>query len=523
MTPRQVALWRGLAAVLVGAVSVLGFAPFRIAIVPIAALAALFLLWRTAATARAAAGLGFAFGLGFFLTGTSWVYVSLHTFGGMPAWLTAISTFCFCAVVALYPTLAGWLAARLGRPQGRAGFDLLVVMPACWTAGEIGRGYLFTGFPWLGLGYSQVPDSPLAAFAPIAGSYGVTAVAAVVAGAIALAGVRIAGRQSRALFAPAIVVALAVGSGAALHRAEWTTPSGKPVTVALLQGNVPQERKFDVDVLPSIFAQYRTMVEKTDAQLVVLPETAFPVFLHQIRPDYLDALTKTAVARDGDILFGVAVADPEARAYFNAVVSTGASTAQAYRKSHLVPFGEFLPLRPLFEWVLDVLQIPMADFTAGSSAPPTIDIAGQRLALSICYEDAFGNEMLRQLPAATLLVNVSNDAWFGDSLAAEQHFQLAQMRALEAGRMMLRANNTGVTAIVGPRGETLARLPGFVEGTLAGVAQGRTGATPYIVVGDWGIIGVVAIMLSIGFVAARRGRSSRAETPATTDLPEEPT
>jgi len=524
MTRRRAAAVRWIVAALAGAASVAGFAPFRIAPLPIVALSVLFALWAgtglrrdepnaaAALAPRAAAATGFAFGLGYFLTGTSWVYVSLHTFGGMPAALTVVSTFGFCAVVACYPALAGWLgahaAARAVRTRNAAALGLLLVLPACWTVGELLRGYLLTGFPWLGLGYSQVPASPLAGFATVLGSYGVTWLAATLAGALALATQRAIARDARGLVLPAVVAIAVLGSGAALRGIEWTAPAGAPVTVALLQGNVAQERKFDAEVLPSIFRQYREMVERADARLVVLPETAFPVFLHQVDPDYLDALTKKAIAREGDVLFGVAIADPQARAYFNAVVSTGASPPQAYRKWHLVPFGEFLPWRPVFEWVLDVLQIPMADFTPGRIDPPTLDVAGQRLALSICYEDAFGTEMRRQLPRATMLVNVSNDAWFGDSLAAEQHFQLAQMRALESGRMMLRANNTGVTAIIGADGTTVARLPGFVNATLSGVAQGRSGSTPYVRIGDWGIAGIVLGVLFAIFISGAPRRDS---------------
>jgi apolipoprotein N-acyltransferase len=525
MTRRRVAALRWIVAALAGAACVPGFAPFRVAPLPVVALAVLFALWsgyllrddeRAAAAPpgpRATAATGFAFGLGYFLTGTSWVYVSLHTFGGMPAALTAVSTFAFCAVVACYPALAGWLAAHVSaRATGarHAGaLRLLLVLPACWTVGELLRGYLFTGFPWLGLGYSQAPGSPLAGFAPVLGSYGVTWLAATLAGALALATCQAIARDVRGLVLPVVVGLAVIAAGAALRTIEWTAPAGAPVTVALLQGNVAQARKFDAEVLPSIFRQYREMVERADARLVVLPETAFPVFLHQVEPDYLDALTKKAIERDGDVLFGVAIADPQARAYFNAVVSTGASPPQAYRKSHLVPFGEYLPWRPVFEWVLDVLQIPMADFTPGRIDPPTIDVAGQRLALSICYEDAFGVEMRRQLPQATMLVNVSNDAWFGDSLAAEQHFQLAQMRALESGRMMLRANNTGVTAIIGADGTTVGRLPGFVNATLSGVAQGRSGATPYVRIGDWGIAAIVlGILLAIFVFGAPRRDSA---------------
>ena len=505
MTARGSAVARWSAAAILGAVSVFGFAPFRLSFLPIVALALLFLLWRGAPAPRAAAALGFAFGLGFFLAGTSWIYVSLHTFGGMPAPLTVVATFVFCAVVACYPALAGWLAGRLAMSGSRAAdaVVLLVAMPACWTAAELGRGTLLSGFPWLGLGYSQIPETPLAGYAAVLGSYGVSLVAAICAGAIALFIVRLAERGLHRIVLPVVVVVAIIASGAGLRGVAWTTPAGEPVSVALLQGNIAQERKFSPEVLPLIFAQYRQMIERSSARLVILPETAFPVFMYQVDPGYLEAIAQHVRNREGDLLFGVAIADPVARAYFNSVVSTGTSPPQIYRKRHLVPFGEFLPFRPLFGWVLNVLNIPMADFTSGPDNPPPIAAAGQQLALSICYEDAFGSEMREQLPEATLLVNVSNDAWFGDSLAAEQHFQIAQMRSLESGRMMLRANNTGVTAIIDTDGRALSRLPGFVSATLTGTAQGRTGATPYVRIGEWGVVLIVAIAL-IGVIAFAR-------------------
>ena len=276
--------------------------------------------------------------------------------------------------------------------------------------------------------------------------------------------------------------------------------------MALLQGNVAQERKFNYDALPVIFDQYKSMVERSDARLIILPETAFPVFLHQVDRDYLALLAQHATDNGGDVLFGVAVADPQARAYFNTVVSTGTSPPQAYRKQHLVPFGEYLPLRFVFGVGARRAAHAHGRLRPGTARPAPLAVAGQRLALSICYEDAFGGEMRGQLPAATLLVNVSNDAWFGESFAAEQHWQIAQMRSLESGRMMLRANNTGITGIIGTDGRSLARLAPFTTDTLTGEVQGRTGATPYVRWGEWGILLLLALALTGAAVSVHRAR-----------------
>ena len=519
-------IWRSAAAFALGAASVAGFAPFHLYALPILALAFLFLLWEWSPSARAAAWLGFVFGMGFFLVGTSWIYISLHTFGGMPAALTAVATFLFCCVVALYPALAGGLsrlvAARIGQRGGGvdraarpgdsgAAIRLLLVMPMFWTIGELLRGHLLTGFPWLGLGYSQVPESPLAGYAALLGSYGVTWLSAICAGALALLVTQWPRAGARAAWLPLAVIVAIAGAGAALRSVTWTTPSGAPISVALLQGNVAQERKFNPEVLPAIFDQYRTMVERADAKLIILPETAFPIFLHQLEPEYLVALADHAAAKGGDIVFGIALADIGAGTYYNTVVSVGISPPQAYRKRHLVPFGEYLPLRWMFAWVLEVLHMPMADFDSGPRNPLPLAVAGQHLAVSICYEDAFGADMREQLPAATALVNVSNDAWFGESLAAEQHWQIAQMRALESGRMMLRANNTGITGIIGIDGRTIGRLAPFTADMLTGELQGRAGSTPYVRWGEWGLIialGCVGLLIMLGIKMSPRLRVS---------------
>jgi len=273
------------------------------------------------------------------------------------------------------------------------------------------------------------------------------------------------------------------------------------VTVSLLQGNVPQELKFVPGRYAETLATYAQLAERSRGRLIVLPETAIPRFLHEVEPEYLEHLKAIAAARGGDMLVGVPVLDAE-RQYYNALVSFGASPTQIYAKSHLVPFGEFLP--PGFGWVVTVLRIPLGDFGRGAGEQRPLAVAGQRVAANICYEDAFGEEIVRPLPEASLLVNVSNVAWFGDSLAPAQHLRIARMRALETGRYMLRATNTGVTAIVDPRGTVAARLPGFTEGTLEGEVEGRTGATPYVRLGNALAVGLAFAGIGWALLARRR-------------------
>jgi len=248
---------------------------------------------------------------------------------------------------------------------------------------------------------------------------------------------------------------------------------------------------------------YRLLAESAPGELIIMPETALPLFLEQVPPDYLSALAETARKRGGDILIGVPERTPGGE-YYNSVVSIGTSPQQNYRKSHLVPFGEFIPLRPVLAWIVSVLAIPLQDFSRGAEDQRPLAVAGQRVAVNICYEDAFGEEIIRQLPEATVLVNVSNVAWFGRSLAPRQHLQIAQARALETGRPMLRATNTGLTAVIGPRGNVLAAAPGFTIATVTLLVQGYRGATPYV---RWG--NTLALALCIAMIAAAVWRARR--------------
>jgi apolipoprotein N-acyltransferase len=360
------------------------------------------------------------------------------------------------------------------------------------------RSWLFTGFPWLVLGYSQA-DGPLAGFAPLLGVLGVSFLAAVAAGALAV--IAYGGARRTRAVAAGVLVALG-GSGWALRGVEWTAPVGEPIEVSLVQGNIPQALKFVDGRYESTLETYAHLVERATGRLIVLPEIAIPRFLHEVDPDYVARLKRRAAARDGDLLLGVPVLEAERR-YYNAVVSLGTSPTQGYAKSHLVPFGEFVP--PGFGWIVAVLRIPLSDFARGADAQGPLQLAGQRVALNICYEDAFGPEIIRQLPDATLLVNVSNVAWFGDSLAPAQHLRIARMRSLETGRYMLRATNTGVTAVVDPRGAVVGRLPSFTEGVLEGRVRGYAGATPYVRLGNAPVVAGAALLAAVVLGLARRG------------------
>ncbi|MBI3574969.1 MAG: apolipoprotein N-acyltransferase [Gammaproteobacteria bacterium] len=485
-----------MAALGAGALLPLAFAPFDL--FPLAFLlpALLFLLWLDVTPTRAA-WRGFLFGLGMFGVGVSWVYVSLHDFGHMPAPLAALATALLVAGLALYPALLGFVQARWCNRQRPT--HALLVLPALWVLFEWIRSWFLTGFPWLNLGYSQ-SDTWLAGYAPWLGVYGVSLVVAIASGLLA-----------RSLRAPEkfprryLPVLLAIFLGGWLAgKIEWTEPAGAPLPVALVQGNVPLELKWQPAYRDTILERYRALSEQAgDARLIVWPEAAIPARLDEIDPDYLADLRQ----RNADFLIGVIERDNVTRSYYNSVMALGRD-AGIYRKQHLVPFGEFLPFPALFRRLLDSLHIPMSDFSTGAADQPPLTAAGQKIGVSVCYEDAFGEEIIRALPAATLLVNVSEDAWFGDSLAPHQRIQIARLRALESGRPMLRAANTGPSVVIRHDGEVIARAPQFEEYVLRAAVEPRQGATPYSRWGNNPVVWLLGGLLAAGFLATRRGRVS---------------
>ena len=512
-------------AIPLGALTVCSFAPFGVSLIAVFALALLFLRWAQTHSRREAFCTGYGFGLGFFLAGVSWIYVSLHTFGAMPMPLAALATLLFCAFLALFPALTGYAVACVPRS---AATKLLLAAPALWMLVEWTRGWIFTGFPWLAVGYSQIPGHPLAGYAPVLGVYGVSLALAWSAGCLALIVVWTGGMKFRhgpgslsalrdARSRPSVVVLACVAvlwlGGFGLRQVAWSQPTGVTTTVALLQGNVAQDMKWREDKMIATLNAYRDMVKASAAQLIVLPETALPLFLHQAPPDYLDDLAAHARNNKGDILIGV----PErlqtgenAGAYFNSVISLGSAPTQHYRKSHLVPFGEFIPLRPVLGWIVGVLAIPLQDFSRGGLDQQPLTVAGQRVAVNICYEDVFGEEIIRQLPQATMLVNASNVAWFGRSIAPQQHLQISQARALETGRYMLRATNTGVTAVIDERGNVVKAAEEFTTSTVTHNVPGFQGTTPYVRWGNYAALLIAGLMLLGAALIGRRGPHAQA-------------
>ena len=506
-------LWRDAAvAAVAGAVAVLSFAPFYAWPLALISLAVLFTLWCRAASPRAAALIGFCWGMGLFLVGVPWLFVSLHTYGDMPAALAAVAIVLFCAYLSVYPALAGYVQARL---KGAGRWQLLALMPACFVAAEVLRGWMVTGFPWLIVGYSQTPSAiavvALAGYAPVIGVFGISLLLAMSAGAIVLASARLSGTPPTARLRQQLAVAaVAVWAGGVLLGGyEWSQPSGNALSVSLLQGNVAQNMKWREDQQAATLENYLGLIERSRGKLIVLPETALPFMLQALPTNWALEVAEKARENGGDVLLGIAYRGTAATEggrselqYFNGALAFGSAPPQQYAKRHLVAFGEFIP--PLFSWVYQWLRIPMGAFTPGQDVQAPMRLSGHAVGVNICYEDAFGAEIARQLPQAELLVNLTNMAWFGPYLAADQHAQFSQMRALETSRWMLRATNTGVTAAINEKGRIVAALPQFTRDVLEVDVLPRTGTTLYVRWRDWPVWLYLAGVLVFSGFAARR-------------------
>lgn len=486
-------LWRSaLPAITLGALSTLAFAPFGLWPLLWVSHAGLFLLCRTAPSAKTASGLGFLFGLGSFGTGISWVFVSLAQFSGLPVAAAAAATLLFCGFFALFPALVCALFYRLASRHSLIRQNL--IFAGLWTLGEILRGYLFSGFPWLSSGYAHAPitlTSPLAGFAPVIGVYGTSLMSVLISSSFAtilykfyhdyrsgsISNSASACQHKRVPFlSPVRIVAVICLTGIALQSVDWTQPHGKELKVSLVQGNIPQGIKWNPEHFLRTLDLYAELVEKSQGRLIFLPETAFPTLFDNLPSAYLVKLQKVLEVRRAELIFGIAANNDHG--YTNSsIVLSADGTTKRYDKSHLVPFGEFTPLG--FQWFARQLNIPLSGFSPGTRKPAPLNLSGIDTAFTICYEDVFGEEVAQRSEIAGMIINQSNTAWFGRSLAQDQHLQMAQMRAMENGRPILRATNTGATAVIDPKGRVVATLPHFTQATLETAVQPYQGSTPY--------------------------------------------
>ena len=489
-------------ALLAGGLHALSFASHGLALLQTLAVA--LLAWRVAAAAtpRRAALLGLAFGTAWLVGAVWWLFVSMHRYGGLPAWMAALAVLLLCAFLSLYLAagLAAWARWRPKSPLGAA-----ALFAAVWLLAELARGVLFTGFPWAAAGYAHV-DGGLSAFAPWVGVYGIGAASAFLAALPVLTRMRFA-----------LPVALALWWLPGLLLPQHFTDAGGTLKVALLQGNVPQDEKFQPELQPEALAWTVRSLLAAPADLVVAPETAIPLLPAQLPEDFWDRLRAAFSGGERTALVGVPLGDARV-GYTNSAAGLSRATADSangvyrYDKHHLVPFGEFIPIG--FRWFTAMMNIPLGDFNRGPVVAPSLPVLGERIAPNICYEDLFGEELAARFAdaatAPTVLANLSNIAWFGDTVAIHQHLQISRLRALELQRPMLRATNTGATAVIDHRGVVTASLAPHTRGVLTGTVQARSGLTPYA---RWAsllglaplVVAALAVLAAAVLAARRRG------------------
>ncbi|MBI3562740.1 MAG: apolipoprotein N-acyltransferase [Gammaproteobacteria bacterium] len=447
----------------------------------------MFWLWYELAP-RQAWRSGFLFGIGLFGVGVSWVYVAIHVYGETSAPVAVLVTALFVTVLALITAtqaVSSVVCLRyLPQTPWRAVLAYGWIFPVNWVLFEWIRSWLFTGFPWLNLGYSQI-DTPLGGYAPVTGVLGVSLLTALSAGLVLI----LVSAKKLRLWA-GVLLLVVWGGGYGLLQYPWTYPVDDPITVAIVQGNQDQLTKWDAD---KIKAQMRAYVDLSepywqDSDLIIWPENALTVLYPlDVPADYINLLKSKVHKYATDLIIGLPYGDYHT--YYSSLLVVG-DHQEVYNKRHLVPFGEYVPLQSLLRGLIGFLDLPMSSFTAGAQQQPLLVAAGQPMAPSICYEDAFGEELIDFLPQATLLVNGSNNAWYGNSWAPHQHLQISRMRALETGRMSMRATTNGISAIIDEHGKVLQRSPQFVSDVLTAEVQPRQGATPYVSFGNWPVLSV---------------------------------
>lgn len=484
--------FQGLTALAAGALVTLTLAPFNLWPLALLSHGTLFLLLRRA-TPRRGVLTGFLYGLGLFLSGASWVYVSIHDHGSAPPLLAGFLTLLFAATLALFHGLFGWLWAQWVRPA-RGALLPPASFAALWLAIDALRGWLLTGFPWLYSGYSQL-DGPLAGYVPIGGVWLASFI-------LVLAGALLAQLLTRR-FAPArrwslvILLILVWLGGLLLANLQWTRPAGPAISVTLVQGNVEQSLKWEPDQLLNQLDLYRSLsLQAKPTDLVVWPETAVPLFSDGA-DSYLEFMHRNMQLRQSALITGIPVRRHNSegrRSFHNAIMVLGHGQGE-YLKQKLVPFGEYVPMQDWLRGLIEFFDLPMSDFSAGPAGQPPLLAQGYRIAPYICYEVVYPDFARRLAANSDILLTISNDTWFGRSIGPLQHMQMAQLRALESGRWMVRSTNNGVSALIDAKGQVTQILPQFEQAVLQGEVTPMQGLTPFLRFGSWPLASLCSLLL----------------------------
>ncbi len=443
---------------------------------------------------------GYLFGLGYFGVGVSWVYVSIRLFGNATTPLAVGITLLFILILSVYTALAAWLIRKL--VSEKTYLSYLLVVPLVWVVVEWVRGWLFTGFGWLQLGYAFV-GTPLDDYASWIGVLGISFLAALTAASLFIVFLKAVSISQRIL--AIVLIVLVWGLPPLIDIPTFTQTHGEAQRVALMQANIPQQIKWRKNQRQPTLDWYRENTEQHwNKDIIIWPETAIPAFESDVT-SYFETMHAAAQLSDTTLMTGMPVRDADGKRYYNGLVALGNANRDeesTYLKQHLVPFGEYLPFKFLLDPVLGFLEIPMSNFSAGEQAQPLVNTGDYKAGVFICYEIAFGSDVIASLPEADYLVNISNDAWFGGSLAPFQHLQITQMRALETGRYILRATNTGISAIIRPDGSLDDVLLEGERGVLEGSIRPIRGETVYATIGDYPLIAF--FLCSLIFLWSRR-------------------
>ena len=480
----------------------LAFAPYGFSLAALLSVILIMLCWAQISKARAFFR-GWLYGLGMFGFGVSWVHISMNQFGGVSVPLSIALTTLFVMFLALYPAITGYLARRFAdRGTHQLVREYIIIIPAVWVLFEWIKGWLFTGFPWMSVGYSQL-GMPLQGFAPVFGVYGISYVLVLSAGVIVYW--VLSGKSVTKFALPGLLVIWL--SPVALNMVSWSEPDGEPIKISMVQGNVSQDVKWLPEQrIPTLKMYTELSREHWGSDLVIWPETAIPALYHQVQP-FLKKIAQEARMNSSELLVGIPVYNQQSKQHFNSMMSLGLHES-FYDKRHLVPFGEYLPLKDYLGGIIDFFDIPMSDFSPGEQELPILKVAGVPAGISICFEDVFGEEIIDALPDAKLLINSSNDAWFGDSLAAHQHLEIAQMRALETARYMVRSTNTGISAFINEKGRIQSASPQFEIHVLTDTVQPLTGMTPYAVFANIPVVLIASVVLGVGIWLGRQKKQS---------------
>ena len=486
--------------ILAGMLFTLGFSPYDHSLVPMLTLALAFMPVRTLG-ARAAANSGFAFGLGLFGAGVSWIYVSIHDFGAASLPLAGFLTLLFVLGISLLlivPPFAlyGWLNQK---KQKMPPWQQAIMFASIWVLFEWVRSWILTGFPWLLAGYALL-DTPFEALAPVTGVYGLSLMMALTA---CLFSVLIISQNRKGAIVAALVSLLPWGTAFMLNNVQWTTPDGK-LEFSAIQGNIPQDLKWNPDFIQTTVNTYTGLTaSEWDKDLVIWPENAIPVLYNQSKA-FIDQLDREAKSQSSTLILGIPVDDQsgDRTRYYNSVITLGQGEGR-YDKQKLVPFGEYVPLESVLRGLIDFFDLPMSDFSRGSSDQTLLKAGDSVIAPYICYEVVYPDFAANLARESNLLLTISNDTWFGDSIGPVQHFQMARMRALETGRYLIRATNDGITALIDDKGKVVETIPRFEKGVLSGTAVTMTGITPFMGFGSWPTL-LLCLLLAVFPLASRR-------------------